>query len=54
MSQCSLIYLENLKKKDKKPILLYTGDHCTIVIFVDMQLITKVYSCVLINLLNVF
>ena len=42
------------KKKDKKPILLYTGDHCTIVIFVDMQLITKVYSCVLINLSNVF
>lgn len=47
-------YLENSKKKkDNKPSI-YISDHCIIVIFVDMQLITKVYSCVLIKLLNVF
>ena len=47
-------YLENSKKKKDKQPSIYISDHCIIVIFVDMQLITKVYSCVLIKLLNVF
>ena len=39
------------KKEDNKPSI-YISDHCIIVIFVDMQLITKVYSCVLIKVVK--